>query len=433
VAHELCNLLADRLDCARVAVGLADGLQVHVLAISHQVRFDRRLDRVSGIESAMEECADQAAPITLPVSEGQERRVAQVHAQLLRHHANSAICSIPLECNEKPVGVLTLIREGGKRFDADGVEVLQEMAGRLAPVLELKRRESRSGVSKTMQGIGSQLKKLIGVGHVRRKLVVAFALVVVAGLLFIQVDMKVTARSTIEGRMQQVVAAPFAGYLLGANARAGDRINEGQLLAQLDDRELLLEQEKLDSERDKQGREYQEALASRERAKVSVIRARIEQTEARLDLIRDKLERTSLRAPFSGTVVSGDLSRSLGAPVERGQPLFELVPDDGYRVNMQVDEFDVAMLETGQRASLRLAGLPSRPVNVEVTRVVPIADAAEGGSRFRVEGEILDPTEALRPGLQGVAKIVVGRDSLIKVWTRELVQRLQLWAWSIGF
>lgn len=432
VAHELCNLLADRLDCARVAIGLADGLQVHLLAMSHQVRFDRRVNRVAEIESAMEECTDQDLPITVPLPPEQERRVIQAHKQLLRNHGDSAVCSIPLKAHDRTVGALSLIREGGQPFESGSIDALTQMASRLAPVLALKQREARSVMSKTLQGIGGQVLKVIGGGHVRTKLMVAFAVALIAGLLLIQVDMKVTARSTIEGRLQQVIAAPFAGYIRDATVRAGDAVISGQVLAEIDDRELLLEQEKLASERDKQRREYQEALATRERAKVSVIRAQIEQTEARLDLIEDKLSRTALKAPFSGTVVSGDLSRSLGAPVERGQALFELVPDEGYRATMQVDEFDVALLDTGQTGSLRLAGLPHEPVPVAISRIVPIADAVDGGNRFRVEGELLEPSEQLRPGMQGVAKLVVGQGSLLRVWSRELVQRLQLWAWSIG-
>jgi RND family efflux transporter MFP subunit len=401
--------------------------------MSHQVRFDRRVNRVAEIESAMEECADQAQPIAVPMLPGQEQRMIQGHDQLLRDQGDVAICSVPLLAHGQPIAVMTLIREGGGAFDSGAVDALVAMAIRLAPVFALKRRESRSGMSKTLKEIGGHVLKLIGGGHVRTKLMVAFALAILAGLLFIQTDMKVTARSTIEGRLQQVVAAPVAGYILEANVRAGDAVARDQVLALIDDRELLLEQEKLVSERDKQRREYQEALASRERAKVSVIRAQIEQTEARLDLIGDKLSRTALKAPFSGTVVSGDLSRSLGAPVERGQPLFELVPDDDYRVTMLVDEFDVALLQTGQKGSLRLAGLPYEPVEVAISRIVPIADAADGGNRFRVEGELLAASGKLRPGMQGVAKLVVGQDSLLRVWTRELVQRLQFWAWSVGF
>lgn len=433
VCHELCNLLATRLDCARVAVGLTEGLQVRVVALSHQVRFDRRVNRVAAIEAAMEECADQGVTITVPVPAGDESGVIRAHAQLLRDSGDDALCSVPLEHDERVIGVLTLVRDAGQPFDATTIATLTAMAPHLTPVLALKHREARSAWSKALHGMGDRTKVLLGGGYVRFKLTVAFILSIVAGLLFIQTDRQVSAPSSIEGRIQQVVAAPFAGYIQEAPVRAGDEVKEGQALLRIDDRELLLEQEKLTSERDKQAREYQEALAGRERSKVSVIRAQIDQTEARLRLIDDRLGHAVLRAPFAGTVVSGDLSRSLGAPIERGQSLFELVPDAGYRVAMQVDEYDVADLEPGQTGELRLAGMPTAPVPITVSRIVPIADAAQGTNLFRVEGEIPQPPDDLRPGMQGVAKVVVGKGSVLQVWTHSLVRRLQLWFWSIGF
>ncbi|MEJ6078828.1 hypothetical protein MT391_09870 [Vibrio sp. 1-Bac 57] len=57
----------------------------------------------------------------------------------------------------------------------------------------------------------------------------------------------------------------------------------------------------------------------------------------------------------------------------------------------------------------------------------------QGSNNFRVESDIIDSPEGLRPGMQGTAKIVVGRGSLLSVWTDSLVSRLRLWAWSLGF
>jgi hypothetical protein len=34
--------------------------------------------------------------------------------------------------------------------------------------------------------------------------------------------------------------------------------------------------------------------------------------------------------------------------------------------------------------------------------------------------------------MQGVAKVVVGRASLLTVWTSSLLDRLRLWVWSLG-
>jgi multidrug efflux pump subunit AcrA (membrane-fusion protein) len=179
--------------------------------------------------------------------------------------------------------------------------------------------------------------------------------------------------------------------------------------------------------------EYQEALGARDRATLAIASARMAQADAELKLVAEQLERIRIKAPFSGTLVSGDLSRAMGAPLERGQLLFEIVPNDGYRVSLQVDEHDMAGLEPGQRGRLRLAGLPDTSIPLEITRVVPVASTEQGGNHFRVEGELQEVPDGLRPGMQGVAKVVTGRGSLLWSWTRELTDRLRLWLWSVGF
>ena len=70
--------------------------------------------------------------------------------------------------------------------------------------------------------------------------------------------------------------------------------------------------------------------------------------------------RTRLSAPLDGLVVSGDLSQSLGAPLERGDVLFEVGPLDGYRIMLEVDEREVAQVRPGQQGDLALSGLPHR-------------------------------------------------------------------------
>ena len=433
VAHDLCSLLADRLQCARAALGLSSGLQLRLVALSHQVRFDRRVTRLAALGAAMEECADQARTVNQPPAVGDGHGLSHAHGQLLADDTTGAVCSVPLRLDERVVGVLTLIRPSGQHFDSAMVKLVSTLADRLAPVVDLKQRETRPAWRKTLHGLGARARRLVVPGFLKTKFAAAMLLLLVAALVLVQTDHRISARSTIEGRLQQVVSAPFAGYVKAASARAGDWVEQGQVLAVLDERELLIEREKWRSERDKYRREYQEALAQRDRAKLSVLMARIAQAEAQLKLVDDRLERTELRAPFAGMLVSGDLSRALGAPVERGQALFELVPEGGYRVDLQVDEHDVAQLQPGQSGSLRLAGMADRLTEIEVSRIVPIADAKDGGNRFRVEARIVDEADGLRPGMQGVAKVTVGEDSLLRVWTHQLVQRLRLWAWSRGF
>jgi RND family efflux transporter MFP subunit len=432
VCHELCNFLAERLDCSHVALGTWVGLQVRVLSISHQLQFDRRVSQIGQLEFAMEECLDQGDRIVLPARPGEDKLPTQAHEQLLRMDGNGSVCSLPLKANGESVGALLLIRDRNNGFDKITVDLIAGIADCVGPLIHLKQREARSGWGRSAQTMGAWLGRLFGAGQLRLKVMAAACVLILGMLTLIQTDHRVSAVSSVEGAMQQAVVAPFAGYLSSANARAGDEVDEGQVLAVLDDRDLLLEHEKWSSERDKHNKEYQQALAVRDRAKVSMMSARIAQADAQLRLVDEQLGRTKLRAPFAGVLVSGDLSRALGAPVERGQLLFEIVPSEGYHVSLEVDEHDVAALEAGQKASLRLTGMPDETIPLRISRIFPVASADAGSNHFRVEGELESAPEGLRPGMQGVAKVVVGRASLLTVWTSSLLDRLRLWVWSLG-
>ena len=197
-----------------------------------------------------------------------------------------------------------------------------------------------------------------------------------------------------------------------------------------EDRDLLLERRKWAGRRDQLRKEYREALALRDRAQVNIISARIAQAGAQLELLEENLLRTRLVAPFDGIVVRGDLSQSMGSPVERGDVLFEVAPLDGFRIILEVDERDISDAAVGQRGHLTLSALPGKPLALVVERVTPVATAEDGRNFFRVDARLEQLTPALRPGMEGVAKIEVGERRLIWIWTHRLVDWLRLWIWT---
>ena len=144
-----------------------------------------------------------------------------------------------------------------------------------------------------------------------------------------------------------------------------------------------------------------------------------------------RLARTELTAPFDGVVISGDWSRSLGVPVTRGDLMFEIAPLDAYRVALQVNDRDIAALAPGQQGSLTLTALPRQPVRFELTDVSSLADEQVSEPMFRVEADLWDNPPALRPGMQGIAKVHAGQRQRWWIWTHALTDWLQLqwWHW----
>ena len=125
------------------------------------------------------------------------------------------------------------------------------------------------------------------------------------------------------------------------------------------------------------------------------------------------------------------MSQSIGAPVRRGDVLFELAPLDNYRVDLEINETQVADVRPGQEGKLVLASLPDEKLRFTVERVTPVADAKDGTMAFRAEGRLLSPSGRLRPGMEGVARIDRGRARLVWIAFRPFLHwlRLATWAW----
>ena len=185
------------------------------------------------------------------------------------------------------------------------------------------------------------------------------------------------------------------------------------------------------SQKLKSNREYNEATAEHNRAKARVLSAQVEQAEAEIALLDEQLARTRVTAPFDSFVVSGDLSQSLGAPVERGDVLFEVAPLDSYRVILEVDERDIDDIKVDQTGRLALTSAPEDVLPIRVEKITPLSTAEEGRNYFRVESRLEgELSQLLRPGMEGVGKINIEERKLIWIWTYKITHWLRMFFWS---
>jgi RND family efflux transporter MFP subunit len=428
-ATALATELAGRIGCERVSVGFLEGGHARVRGLSHSAEFGKKSSLVVAIAAAMDEALEQRATLAYPEPEG-AGHVLRAHGELAEHGGSGAICTVPFGDPEQMLGALTFERAARAPFDADAVGLCQHVAAMTGPVLEAKRREDRWLHRKAWDSLCTQLGRLVGPRHVGRKLVAACVVGAAVFLALATGDYRVSADATLEGSVQRSVVAPIAGYVAEANVRAGDVVQEGQLLARLDERDLKLERLRRVGEWEQRRRALRRSQAAHERTEVMILEAQIAQAEAQIALLDAQLARIRLAAPFDGVVVSGDLSQSLGSPVERGAVLFEIAPLDSYRVILSIDERDVAEVAPGQKGTLVLAGLPAERLDLVVEKLTPAATVADGRNRFRVEARLEGLAPALRPGMQGVAKVEAGRRRLAWLWTHALVDWLRLWAWS---
>ncbi len=432
-AMEIVNRLAERFGCERVSIGLRKGASIRLKAFSHVSSFDARTQLVRQIEAAMEEAVDQMRTLLHPGPPAQESAVSCAHKRLSVQHGQGAICTLLLQGQHGIVGAITLERTAKQPFDEETVDWFESIVRLIGPALDIKLREERSFWFKGGDAIYELVSGLFSLSRLKLKFILLSMAALFLLLSVTDGNYQITAPASIEASVRQILVAPQKGYVKQVEVRAGDLVKQGELMILLDDKNLQLEHRKWKSEHNKINKEFQDALAKRDRTQVSVLRAQLEQIDVEINLVEENIERTQIRAPFDGVVLIGDLSQSLGAPVETGEILFEVAPLDNYRVVLEVDEHDVAGLDPGMSGHMIIAALPQTTLSLSLDQPMPVAISGDGRNFFRVEALLDEQTFLLRPGMQGVAKVEIGERKLLWIWTHAVIDRLRLWIWSTGF
>jgi RND family efflux transporter MFP subunit len=356
--------------------------------------------------------------------------VAKSHEILMREADAGAVASFPLESSGRVVGALTVERAAGLQIDAPTLELTEAVAAICGPIVALKFAGDRSLAAHGRDAAISLWKKLVGPRHPVLKLAVAGTAAAVLFLAVATGTYRVSADGAVEGEVQRAISAPIAGFVKEAPRRAGDTVRKGEVIGRFDDRELRLERVRLLSQQAQYGKQFREAMANHNRPQAAIVTAQLEQVEAQLALVDEQLARIEMVAPFDGVIVSGDLSQRLGAPVERGQVLFEIAPLGNFRIALHVEEHDFADVAPGQRGELAVASMPHQRFAFTVTKITAVNNVKDGRNRFRVEARLDAQPERLRPGMEGVGKIEVDERRLAWIWTHGLLDRIRLWFWS---
>jgi RND family efflux transporter MFP subunit len=184
---------------------------------------------------------------------------------------------------------------------------------------------------------------------------------------------------------QQKIRAPFKGKLVALHVADGDRVREGQVIAEIVSRE---------SEAALVGAQALLAAAQTAQARLDAQRA--------MEIARRGLVRASLRAPEASVVVAHTADE--GSFVAEGQDICSLAASDSFIFRADLVQMDLARLRPGQSAQVQLSSR-AKPLPGKVHGVLTSASAADLTVPVRIDLR-LDGTLAI--GLFGTALIAVG-------------------------
>ena len=215
-----------------------------------------------------------------------------------------------------------------------------------------------------------------------------------------------------------LVASEVDGLVEALLVREGRTVRKGQALVQLRTRDLELRLEAAEAglrEAEARLRQaegdlernrglFDEGILSASQFDASryerdAWRGRSDQLSAEISRIRLDVERSSVKAPFSGVVVAERCE--VGEWVGRGDPVAEMVSLHDLEVRVEVPERYFSELERGAEARVSFAALPGHEVIGRVSAVIPRANPQSRTFPLKVR----IPNEKKRIGVGMLARV----------------------------
>jgi len=253
-----------------------------------------------------------------------------------------------------------------------------------------------------------------------------------------QADEYIETSGTVKAKTTSLVASRTMGTITSLKVKEGDRVLAGQVLATVDDSDLV--QRVRAAEKGVEAAKQQKALAdiTYQRYKnlhdeKALTGQELDQVETQKKVADTEYERaqamhqearvhqgfTRVTAPVSGVVI--EKKADLGSTAVPGMPLFTIEDTSGYRIEANLDEKFAGRVKQGMEARAVIEAL-GRELKGIITEVVPSVDPMT--RTFLVK--IAVNGEGLRNGFYGKVSIPVGKKDALLVSKKAIVEKGQL-------
>jgi len=273
---------------------------------------------------------------------------------------------------------------------------------------------------------------------------------------FGSIEQVITATGAVEAKRKVLVTADPGGKIATLHFNEQDIVHKGQVLAQLDDIDLVTQLHQLEvasnlaranlataqSRLDQSRSLYEKGYLARQEVEaaerqVDLYQAQIDEKKAAIRLVKAKLERVVIRAPISGAItrkmvevggIVSDGSRAVGANMGgQLQPLTiaEIAHLEGLEFHVDVDQIDIGMIKRGQRATIVLDAFPERQfIGTVVDVTLSSVEELGGRVRYKVRVELQKSDAPLRLGMTGTINFLLARkEHIVTLPASLLVQR----------
>ncbi|HQO43296.1 MAG TPA: HlyD family efflux transporter periplasmic adaptor subunit [Bacillota bacterium] len=194
-------------------------------------------------------------------------------------------------------------------------------------------------------------------------------------------EVKSSGSNTLSYLKNMTVRAPSGGTVSKLYAENGQNVKKGDILAELENKDLEL------------------AIKTND--------LKLEDLNIQLQTAEEKLLDHKIYAPFSGTLTLNDIEQ--GNSIKQGDILGSIANYDIMEFSINVDELDIAKIKEGQNVRVTIDALPDttdKPLKGIVSKIAVEGTSSNGVSIYPVTIKI-EKNEALKGSMSANGEIIV--------------------------
>ncbi len=433
LAYAITNNLRNRTGCDQVAFGHVKSGQVELLSVSGLSELRKRNVHIVSIQDAMEECLDFDKTITYQLA-GDNKDNAPMQYRLHRkwHESarHAAVASVPLHGPDGVQAILSLKRQGTKPFSAEELDEVRSLAEPYIAVFGVIEKAHRNLLQHSLGSVKQLVAATLKPEKWTKKAIIAATAIFTCWFVFGSIDYHVTISGRIIPQKTQHISNPQTMVLAESAVQPGDIVKAGDILCRFNTDALdLIEREKLLSELKIAQIQARNAQGKNDAVGAKLAEANLELIQTKLAILDRQVEQATMRAPFDGIVIKGDLSKRIGEVIPQSEPLFEIAALGGWQAQLEASEIAAADLAEGQMGVFITNAKPDIAGKIKLINICPGAELYNNRNVYIADAE-LDLSESwLKAGMEGVGKVNVGRKRVYRAVFQKIINYAYLNFW----
>ena len=405
----IANEMVSFLGCSNAAVGVRNigkAADIRLKAISGVHKLDRTSSLSQTYEQTLHEADVRGDQALFPAVDDDNAHLLLAHRQLAGAVHNEAVLSEPLSNAEgETIGVWVFTGDRNVLQNPLFSKFVSTASPHIAGALALLQRCEKTRLQKAWATFKEKTSK-------RTRQMIPFAILGLALVMLIPIRYRVRCNCVTEPMSRRFAVAPFDGTILNGFVEPGDVVKKGQVLAEMDGREVRLELSAKVAERQQALLQREIELTEGNVPKTFLSELENERLSSEADVLEYRQNHLSVRSSIDGIVLSGSLERSEAASVRKGEVLFEIGPTDKMRVEIAIPAEDISQVRSGNAVKIWIEGREETPLTAEIKSIHPRSEIRDAENVFIAKIEFENEDDQYRPGMKGTVRIDGERRSL---------------------